>query len=40
VLDPQIEIHTPLSSTKGTPYRGHDGVRQWVKDIDEQFAAS
>ncbi len=24
VLDPQIEIHTPLSSTKGTPYRGRE----------------
>lgn len=36
-IDPEIEAHTPLSSTKGTPYRGHEGVRQWVADIDEQF---
>ena len=36
-LDPELEIHTPLSSTQGEPYRGHDGVRQWIGDIDEQF---
>jgi len=36
-IDPEIEGHTPLSSTKGTPYRGHEGVRQWIADIDEQF---
>jgi ketosteroid isomerase-like protein len=36
-IDPEIEAHTPLSSTKGTPYRGHEGVRQWIADIDEQF---
>ena len=36
-VDSEIEIHTPLSSTKGTPYRGHDGLRQWISDIDEQF---
>lgn len=37
VIDPEIEIHTPLSSTKGTPYRGRNGARQWISDIDEQF---
>jgi ketosteroid isomerase-like protein len=36
-LAPDLEIHTPLSSTQGGPYRGIDGFRQWVGDIDEQF---
>ena len=36
-IDPEIELHTPLSSTQGGPYRGHDGFRRWIVDIDEQF---
>lgn len=36
-LAPEFEIHTPLSSTQGRPYRGVEGVRQWMQDIDEQF---
>jgi ketosteroid isomerase-like protein len=36
-LDPEIEIHTPLSSTRGVPYRGRSGVEQWIQDIDDQF---
>ena len=36
-IDPDVELHTPLSSTRGGPYRGHDGFRQWLADIDEQF---
>jgi hypothetical protein len=36
-VDPEIELHTPLASTTGEPYRGHEGVRRWMADIDEQF---
>ena len=36
-VDPDVELHTPLSSTRGGPYRGHDGLRQWLTDIDGQF---
>jgi ketosteroid isomerase-like protein len=36
-LDPEVEIHGPLSSTKGTPYRGPEGLEQWIADVDEQF---
>jgi ketosteroid isomerase-like protein len=36
-IDPEIEMHTPLASTRGVPYRGHEGFRQWLADIDEQF---
>ena len=36
-VDPELEIHTPLSSTQREPYRGHTGLRQWISDIDEQF---
>ena len=37
LTDPEIEMHTPLSSTRGGPYRGYEGVRHWLSDIDEQF---
>jgi ketosteroid isomerase-like protein len=36
-IDPEVELHTPLGSTRGGPYRGHEGFRQWLRDIDEQF---
>jgi ketosteroid isomerase-like protein len=36
-LDPEVEFHTPLSSTRGEPYRGHAGVREWLSDINDQF---
>jgi hypothetical protein len=35
---PDVELHTQLSRVEGKPYRGYDGVRQWMRDIDEQFA--
>jgi ketosteroid isomerase-like protein len=36
-IDPEVELRTPLGSTGGEPYRGHDGFRQWLSDIDDQF---
>jgi ketosteroid isomerase-like protein len=40
-LDPEVELHGALQTMFGgeaTLYRGHDGVRQWVRDIDEALA--
>jgi ketosteroid isomerase-like protein len=37
-LDPAVEFETPISSVSGEPYRGHAGIEQWLRDIDEQFA--
>jgi ketosteroid isomerase-like protein len=37
-LDPAVEFETPLSSVSGEPYRGHAGIEQLLRDIDEQFA--
>ena len=36
-IDPEVELYTPLGSTRGGPYLGHDGFRQWLKDIVEHF---
>jgi ketosteroid isomerase-like protein len=38
ILDPAVEFETPFSSVSGEPYRGHAGIEQWLRDIDEQFA--
>ena len=37
-LDPAVELETPFSSVSGEPYRGHAGVEDWIRDLDEQFS--
>ena len=37
-FDPAIELESPFSSIAGEPYRGHVGIEQWARDVDEQFA--
>ena len=40
-VDPEVELHGALQALlerEGTVYRGHEGVRQWVRDIDEAMA--
>jgi ketosteroid isomerase-like protein len=40
-LDPEVEWHGALQAVlegKATVYRGHEGVRQWIRDIDEALA--
>ena len=34
-LHPEVEIVTRFQPH---PFRGHDGFRQWIREIDEQFA--
>jgi ketosteroid isomerase-like protein len=36
--DPAIELVSPLSSVYGDPYRGHAGIEDWLRDLDEAFA--
>jgi ketosteroid isomerase-like protein len=40
-IDAEVEWHGALQAlleSEGTEYRGHEGVRQWVRDIDEALA--
>ena len=40
-IDPEIELQGALQAlleSETTVYRGHDGVRRWVRDIDEALA--
>jgi ketosteroid isomerase-like protein len=37
-MDPEIEIHTPIGvAFKGEPFRGHEGAREWLANLDENF---
>jgi ketosteroid isomerase-like protein len=36
-FDPDVELVSPLAEFYGEPYRGHEGIARWVRDIDEQF---
>src|SRR5271169_6840192 len=37
-FDPAFELESPFSSVVGEPYRGHEGIERWTRDVDEQFA--
>lgn len=34
---PDVEIHSRFASLGGEPYRGEDGVRRWIAEIDASF---
>jgi ketosteroid isomerase-like protein len=36
--DRAVELESPLSSVSGELYRGHAGMEQWMRDLDEQFS--
>jgi ketosteroid isomerase-like protein len=43
VVDPDVEWHPAMAallSGEGTTYRGHEGVRDWLRDQEEAFAQS
>src|SRR4030081_786223 len=36
--DPAVELESPFSTVAGEPYRGYAGMKQWMRDVDEQFS--
>jgi ketosteroid isomerase-like protein len=34
---PEVELHSRFGGLAGEPYRGHEGVRAWLADIQENF---
>jgi ketosteroid isomerase-like protein len=34
---PDIEVYSRLGDFMGAPYRGHDGLRAWFAEIQENF---
>ena len=41
VVDPEVEWHSAVAALIGgesTTYHGHEGVRQWLNDLEEAFS--
>jgi ketosteroid isomerase-like protein len=37
-IDPDVEIRTGIGDAfQGEPFRGHEGARQWLAGLDENF---
>jgi SnoaL-like domain len=36
--DPSLTLYSPFAEMSGQPYRGYAGLRQWIRDVDDQFA--
>jgi hypothetical protein len=39
IADPAVEVHAVTLGIDGRHYVGHDGVRQWMRDIRDRFHA-
>jgi ketosteroid isomerase-like protein len=39
ITDPEVEVHAVTLGIEGRHYQGHDGVRQWMRDIRDRFGA-
>jgi hypothetical protein len=39
IADPQIEVHAVTLGIDGRHYVGHEGLRQWMRDIRDRFHA-
>jgi hypothetical protein len=39
ITDPEIEVHAVTLGIEGRHYQGHDGVREWMRDIRNRFGA-
>jgi ketosteroid isomerase-like protein len=37
LCDPQIEVHSVFATPGGADYHGHDGVRKWLRDLEETW---
>jgi ketosteroid isomerase-like protein len=35
--DPQIEFHSTFAAVGGAVYHGHDGMRRFIRDLDEAW---
>ena len=39
ITDPEVEVLAVTLGIEGRHYRGHEGVRQWMRDIRDRFGA-
>jgi hypothetical protein len=39
IAHPEVEVHAVTLGIEGRHYQGHDGLRQWMRDLRERFNA-
>ena len=40
LMSEDIDLRPPVSALSGRAYRGHDGIVQWLRDVDESFSTA
>jgi len=40
LMSEDVELRPPVSSLTGRAYLGHDGIAEWLPDVDESFASA
>jgi ketosteroid isomerase-like protein len=40
LMTEDVELRPPVSALTGRAYRGHDGIVEWLGDVDESFASA
>src|SRR5690349_1908815 len=39
ISDPEVEVHAVTLGIEGRLYKGHDGLRDWMREVGERFGA-
>lgn len=39
IADPDVEVHAVTLGIEGRHYKGHEGLKQWMRDIRDRFGA-
>jgi len=40
LMTEDVELRPPVSELTGRAYLGHDGIAEWLSDVDESFASA
>ncbi len=40
LMTEDVELRPPVSALTGHAYRGHTGIEEWLRDVDESFATA
>lgn len=40
LMTEDVELRPPVSALTGHAYRGHEGLEEWLNDVDESFASA
>jgi ketosteroid isomerase-like protein len=40
LMTDDVELRPPVSELTGHAYRGHNGIAEWLRDVEESFASA